>query len=183
MSKVKAVNDSFAPPPLHPNARGEIERASLANVIQWFLDYDQRVSVIKHQAVEELFRWKQEEDKRELVNLYPFDRAEDRLAVGIFQALTLHNTEAALNDWIGQLLGAIAESSKINEAISTQYNLDMTAEASAVREAAKIATQQEQVLFLTSCWRETLCTAEARMLSAGSISNSTTGRFILRTFN
>ena len=164
MSSFKATNEAFAPPPLQQGARGTIERASLADVVQWFLDYDERVAVIKHPSVEELFQWKQEEDKRVNANFYLFTQAEDRLAIGIFQALAVHNTEAALHDWISQLLGVIEESSKTNGEISAAYNLDVSADASAVREAAKLPAQQERTIFLTSCWLETLCTAEARVL-------------------
>ncbi len=164
MSSFKAANESFAPPPVQQGERGRPEQASLADVIQWFLDYDQRVSAIKHPAVEELFQWKQGEDKRITETTHLFGHAEDRLAIGIFQALAVHNTEAALHDWISQLLGAIEESSKTNEEISAAYSLDVSAEASAVSEAMKLPTGQERTIFLTSCWLETLCTAETRVL-------------------
>ena len=164
MSSFKAADESFAPPPLRRDARGGVERTSLADVIQWFLDYDQRVSVIRHFSVDELFRWKQEADERDPEAVRLFNHAEDRLAIGIFQALAVHNTEAALHDWITQLLSAIEESSKTNEEISAAYNLDASPEASAVGEAAKLPTAQERTIFLTSCWLETLCTAEARVL-------------------
>ena len=98
MSNSKATDEPFAPPLLQQGARGKIERASLAGVVQWFLDYDQRVSVVKHPSVEELFQWKQEEDKRETANFYLFGRAEDRLAIGIFQALTVSSGEI-LTEW------------------------------------------------------------------------------------
>ncbi|MBA3441548.1 MAG: hypothetical protein H0T92_16940 [Pyrinomonadaceae bacterium] len=164
MSSSKATNETLAPPPLQLDGRGMPEWASLADVVQWFLDYDRRVSAIKHPSVEELFQWKQEADKPKMKAVHLFGHAEDRLAVGIFQALAAHNTEAALHDWIKQLLCAIEESSKAKREISAAYNLETSAEAPAVRESAKISAQQERTIFLTSCWLETLCTAEARVL-------------------
>ncbi len=55
MSSFKAANESFARRLGWVCERGRPGQASLADVIQWFLDYDQRVSAIKHPAVEKLF--------------------------------------------------------------------------------------------------------------------------------
>jgi hypothetical protein len=152
-----------APPPLERDEQGEINVGSLANLLQWFLDYDGRVAVIRHPQVEEIFQWKQEESKRESEAVYLFNRAEDRLAIGIMQALAEHDTEAGLHEWIGQLLAALEDASKTNEEISEAYKLN-TKEHSAVSEAAKIPTATGRAVFLTTCWLETLCTAEVRVL-------------------
>jgi hypothetical protein len=100
------------PPSLQQNKEGQINVSQLADVIQWFLDYDQRSSVIRHPKVEELFHWKQEQSRIEGEEVYSFDHAEDRLAIGIMQALAEHPTERALHDWISQLLNALDDAAK-----------------------------------------------------------------------
>lgn len=151
------------PPPLELDEQGEIGVGSLANLLQWFLDYDPRVAVIRHPRVEEIFQWKQAESQRENESVYLFNRAEDRLAIGIMQALAEHDSEPLLHQWIGQLLAALEDSSKTNEELSEAYRLD-TKEGSAVAEAGKIPTASGRKIFLSSCWLETLCTAEIRVL-------------------
>jgi hypothetical protein len=151
------------PPPLERDPEGEINVGSLANLLQWFLDYDPRVAVVRYPQVEEIFQWKQEESRRQDESVYLFNRAEDRLAIGIMQALAEHDTERGLHEWIGQLLSALDDASKTNEEMSQAYKLD-TKENSAVAEARKIPSAQERTIFLTTCWLEALCTAEVRVL-------------------
>ncbi|GAC1403079.1 MAG: hypothetical protein NVSMB56_18040 [Pyrinomonadaceae bacterium] len=154
---------SDAPPSLQRDATGEITNGSVADVIQWFLQYDQRVSVIRYPPVEEVFQWKQTEDNLAGEDIFHFDTAEDRLAVGIFQAVMMNDTEQSLHDWIGQLLNALDEASKTNEQISSDYKLDIAA-SSPIAEANKIPTAATRDTYLTCCWLETLCTAEIRVL-------------------
>lgn len=164
MTDSREVTESTnAPPPLERDAAGEINVGSLANLLQWFLDYDPRVAVIRHPRVEEIFQWKQGESQRQDESVYLFNRAEDRLAIGIMQALAQHDTESSLHEWIGQLLAALEDASKTNEEMSQAYRLD-TKENSALSEAQKIPAAQERLVFLTTCWLETLCTAEVRVL-------------------
>jgi hypothetical protein len=155
---------SDQPPQIRRDAAGDIEGAALADVIQWFLDHDQRVAVVRHPAVEELFQWKQEESRRDNEEIYLFNRAEDRLAIGIMQALVEHDGEEELHGWISQLLNTLDEASKANEEISGAYQLETGGEASVVKEAEKIPTRRERLVYLTYCWLETLCTAEIRVL-------------------
>jgi hypothetical protein len=158
-----AAESVNAPPPLERDEQGEINVGSLANLLQWFLDYDPRVAVIRHPHVEEIFQWKQEESRRENESVYLFNRAEDRLAIGIMQALAEYDSETGLHDWISQLLAALDDASKTNEEISEAYKLN-TKDNSAVSEAEKIPTAKGRAIFLTTCWLETLCTAELRVL-------------------
>ena len=90
----------------------------LPEVIQWFLDYDQRVAVIKHPKVEELFQWKQEQSRLASEDVFNFNRAEDRLAIGIIQSVAHNPTEPQLHSWIAQLLNALNRASKSTEEIS-----------------------------------------------------------------
>jgi hypothetical protein len=151
-------------PVLRRDAGGQLDLNSVADCIQWFLDYDQRVAVIRHPKVEELFQWKQERGRSEGENVFDFNRAEDRLAIGIMQALAIYANERALHDWISQLLNALEEASKENEEIAAAYKLEMGEAVSTVREAERIPTARGRVEFLTSCWLEVLCTAEVRVL-------------------
>ena len=158
------VETSEGPPPLRFDAEGRINTSALADVIEWFLERDQRVAIMRHRAVEELFHWKQEESKRENEEVFRFDHAEDRLAVGIIQALAQNPAEAELHEWIGQLLNTLDEVAKANEEIGGAYGLETGNGASVVREAEKIPSRRERTNYLLCCWLETLCTAEIRVL-------------------
>lgn len=151
-------------PPLQRDSKGRIDVDSVPDVIQWFLDFDSRVAVIKHPRVEEVFQWKQEQSRVAGEEIFAFNRAEDRLAIGIIQALARHSTERALHSWISQLLNALETASKANESVAEEYRLDLPGAPSVVREADKIPSQRGRREFLTNCWVESLCTAEARVL-------------------
>jgi hypothetical protein len=153
-----------APPPITLDAPGKINTASLADCIQWFLEHDQRVAVIRHPTVEELFHWKQGESKNKNEDVFQFDHAEDRLAIGIIQALMQYSSERELHAWISQLLNTLDEASKVNEEIASTYKLETEGGESVVRESEKIPTRRERTGYLISCWLETLCTAEIRVL-------------------
>jgi predicted enzyme related to lactoylglutathione lyase len=165
----KAVSDngegeSHNPPPLQRDSRGHVVLDSVPDVIQWFLDYDQRVAIIKHPNVEEVFQWKQEQSRIAGEQVFDFKRAEDRLAIGIIQALAEHDNERDLHSWISQLLNALDLASKANESASSAYRLDLQAGGSIIKEAEKIPSANGRKDFLVNCWLETLCTAEARVL-------------------
>ncbi|MGH9971218.1 MAG: hypothetical protein ACREBG_25970 [Pyrinomonadaceae bacterium] len=151
-------------PPLRRDRRGRIDVDSVPDVIQWFLDYDSRVAIIKHPRVEEVFQWKQEQSRTAGEGVFKFDRAEDRLAIGIIQALAENTTERELHSWITQLLNALDAAVKANESAAEAYSLDFQAAASILSEAEKIPSQRGRKDFLINCWVEALCTAEARVL-------------------
>lgn len=151
-------------PPLLRDADGHIDVDSVPDVIQWFLDYDQRVAVIKHPRVEEIFQWKQEQSRLAGEQVFDFNRAEDRLAIGIIQAIAENPTERSLHEWIGRLLNALQSASKANESTSEAYGLNLSETDSTVKEAEKIPTQRGRREYLMNCWIETLCSAEARVL-------------------
>jgi hypothetical protein len=155
--------DSFSPP-LRRLVDGRIDVDSIPDVIQWFLDFDQQVAVIKHPRVEEVFQWKQNEDKSSGGKTFIFERAEDRLAIGIIQALAENSTEHQLHAWISQLLNALQEAAKATETTSDSYQLDLRQATSIVAESKKIPTERGRRDFLVNCWIETLCTSEARVL-------------------
>ena len=143
---------------------GAVDYDSIPEVIQWFLDYDQRVAIIKHPKVEELFQWKQEQSRQAGEDVFNFNRAEDRLAIGIIQSVAHNPTEPKLHAWIAQLLNALDRASKSTEQLSSEYQLDMTSVASIVGESQKIPAAITRDNFLIDCWLETLCTAEVRVL-------------------
>jgi len=151
-------------PPLQRDAYGQVDVDSVPDVIEWFLNYDQRVAVIRHPSVEEVFQWKQQHAQSQGEEIFQFNHSEDRLAIGIIQALADNSTERSLHDWIGQLLGALDAASKTNETTADAYKLDLKSGGSIVKEAEKIPFQRGRNEFLLNCWIESLCTAEARVL-------------------
>ena len=151
-------------PPLQRDAHGQVDVDSIPDVIEWFLNYDQRVAIIRHPSVEEVFQWKQQHAQSHGEEIFQFARAEDRLAIGIIQALADNSTERGLHEWIGQLLSALDTASKANETTADAYKLDLQSGGSIVNEAEKIPFQRGRNEFLLNCWIETLCTAEARVL-------------------
>jgi hypothetical protein len=157
-------NGSSGPPSLQQNEKGEINVSQLADVIQWFLDYDQRSAIIRHPKVEELFHWKQEQARKLGEEVFDFDHAEDRLAIGVMQALAEHSSERALHDWISQLLNALDDAAKTNEEMANSYKLQTDEALSTVKESEKIPTASGRKIYLTCCWLEALCTAELRIM-------------------
>ena len=157
-------NGSAGPPALVRDEQGDINTSSLADVIEWFLTYDQRAAVIRHPKVEEIFHWKQQDQKREGEEVYQFAHAEDRLAIGIMQALAEHESEPELHAWISQLLNALDDAAKTNEEMAEAYNLKTDEVESTVKEAEKIPTAKGRKIYLTCCWIEVLCTAEVRIM-------------------
>jgi hypothetical protein len=160
----ESFETAVAVPVLLRDQFGAVDYDSIPDVIQWFLDHDQRVAVVKHPKVEELFQWKQEQSRVAGEDVFNFNRAEDRLAIGIIQSVAHNPTERALHDWIGQLLNALNQASKATEQTSSDYGLDLSASASIVQESQKIPAAKSRQNFLIDCWLETLCTAEIRVL-------------------
>lgn len=151
-----------APPAIRRDPSGAPEQNAVLDTIEWFITRDPRVGVIRHPHVEELFRWKQTQTADETAS-FTFDSAEDRLAIGIHQALVVHATEQELHAWIAGLLTALEEARGIVEGMTEQRSLDASPETSALARAAALP-EAERDLFLTACWLEVLCTAEARVL-------------------
>ena len=151
-------------PPLQRDAAGNVDVDSVPDVIEWFLNNDQRVAVIKHPSVEEVFHWKQQQSQSQGEEVFIFNHAEDRLAIGIIQALADNATERDLHAWISQLLMALDAASKANESTAEAYQLDLRSGGSIVKQSEKIPFQRGRSEFLLNCWIETLCTAEARVL-------------------
>jgi hypothetical protein len=152
------------PPKLRLDPHGKADLGSLADVFEWFLNFDERTARIRHPLTEELFQWKQQDDKVNGVAIYPFENAEARLAVGAFQALAENETEEKLQTWIASLLEAIQDSHKTKTDIAEAYGLDADLDASAIQKSQLLTTNAEKRIYLTSCWLETLCTAEVRFL-------------------
>jgi hypothetical protein len=164
MSTNPADSGETSLPPLRRDSFGRVDVDSVPDVIQWFLDFDQRVAIVKHPRVEEVFQWKQEQSRSAGEDVFMFNRAEDRLAIGIIQALADNPNEAALHSWISRLLNALESASQATESATEAYALDLSGAASTVKEAGKIPSQRGRAEFLMNCWVETLCTAEVRVL-------------------
>lgn len=164
MRMSKDDEEANRPPNLRPNSSGGIDDNSLADVIEWFLNHDERTARIRHPYTEELFQWKQHDDVETGVAIYPFENAEARFAVGIFQALKENNSEPLLGLWLSDLLSALQEARETKTELTEAYKLDENPTALALEKAEKLTTNAERRLYLTSCWLEQLCTAEARVL-------------------
>ena len=162
--RAEAGGDAPNAPVLLRDEYGGVDYDSLPDVIQWFLDYDQRVAVIKHAKVEELFQWKQEQSRLAGEDVFSFNRAEDRLAIGVLQSVAHNPTERELHAWIAQLLNALDTATKATEDVSAAFKLDIAAAGSVVGESQKIPAATTRADFLINCWLETLCTAELRIL-------------------
>lgn len=150
-------------PVLLRDSAGRIDYDSIPDAIQWFLDYDERVALIKHPKIEELFHWKQQQSRDAGEDVFNFNRAEDRLAIGIIQSIAHNPTELALHGWLAQLLNALNSASKATEDLAKSYTLEMDS-PSVINEAGKIPSASVRQDFLINCWLETLCTAEIRVL-------------------
>lgn len=151
-------------PPLLRDAGGNVDVDSVPDVIEWFLNNDQRVAVVRHPSVEEVFQWKQKQSQLQREEVFIFNRAEDRLAIGIIQALADNASERDLHAWLSQLLMALDTAAKANESTAEAYQLDLRSGGSIVKQSEKIPFQRGRSEFLFNCWIETLCTAEARVL-------------------
>jgi hypothetical protein len=156
--------DVLQPPKLVRATDGSIENNSLADLIEWFLVYDERTSRIRHPMIDELFNWKQQDDEANGVGTYPFENAEARFAIGVFQALAENNSEPLLNLWLSDVLNALQEAKNTREEISTANKLEDHAGESHFEKADRLTTNAERRMYLASCWLETLLTAEARVL-------------------
>jgi len=156
------VNDQ--PPKLRRTQEGSADIGSLADILEWFLNFDERTARMRHPAVEELFQWKQQDDKMNGIATYPFENAEARFAVGAFQALAENNNEPKLNAWITDVLNALADARQTRTGLTETYDLDVVPDLFAVAKADKLTTAVEKRIYLTSSWIENLCTAEARFL-------------------
>ena len=155
---------SGEPPKLRITAGGTPDIGSIADLLEWFLNYDERTARMRHPAVEELFQWKQQDDRTFGVTTYPFDNAEARFAVGAFQALAENDTEAKLNAWITDVLNALSDARQTRTEIAESYDLDAQPDLYYLAKADKLTNNAEKRIYLTSAWIETLCTAEARVL-------------------
>ena len=155
-------NQTNLPPKLQKTADGDINTNSLADLLEWFLSFDAKVGIVRHPHVEEVFQWKQTDDASNGIEPYPFENAESRFAIGVFQALGENDSENNLNRWLSDVVQALSEAKQTSEDIAKSYNLEQ--ENSSVEEANKIPSNTERRLYLTSCWLEALCTAEARFL-------------------
>jgi hypothetical protein len=153
-----------SPPALAKTSAGKIDRSSLADVIEWFLNYDERTARMRHPQVEELFKWKQADDSANGIVTYPFENAEARFAVGIVQALEQNDSEPLLKLWISDVLGALNDARQLKSELTEAYGLDRVPIETAIAKSEKLTTNVERRAYLTGCWHDALFTAEARVL-------------------
>ena len=160
MAKAKEIE----PPKLRRTETGEVDVGSLADLLEWFLTYDERSARMRHANTDELFQWKQKDDEANGIGVYPFENAEARFAVGAIQALGENNSEPLLKLWITDVLEALGRARETKTELTAAYDLDSDAELYSLKKAEKLTTNTEKRLYLSCCWLEALCTAEARFL-------------------
>ena len=160
----EASQQMAEPPKLRRAADGTLDNNTVADLLEWFLNFDERTARMRHPMVEELFQWKQQDDAANGIGVYPFENAEARFAIGSIQALAENNSEPLLKLWISDVLNALQEAKQTKAEISEANNLDAEAEMSPIKKAEKLTTNAEKRFYLSSCWLEALCTAEARFL-------------------
>ena len=143
------------PPKLQKTASGDINTNSLADLLEWFLNYDQRVALVRNPQVEELFQWKQADDAENGVETYPFENAESRFAIGVFQALGENDSAEKLHLWIADVLQALGEAKQTNEEIAKNYDLEK--EKSHIEQAAEnFVENRKTFVFIELLARSTL---------------------------
>lgn len=155
---------SYQPPDLQVNAGGEINLESLANIVEWFLNYDERVAAMRHPSVDAIYQWRQQDANTNGEEMQPFPRAEDRFAVGIFSALAENTTEESLKEWMTDVLNALQESKQFGAQIAGDYKFAPESGATPIEEANLLPTNDEKRMYLSARWLEILCTAELRVL-------------------
>ena len=160
----EATSQQTLPPKLSSGTDGTLDTSSLADVLEWFLNFDERVARMRHPQVEELFQWKQSDDEKMGVSVYPFDNAEARFAIGVAQAIRENDKEPLLGLWISDVLNALQQAHETKQELTDAYKLDKEPLESAIQKAAKLTTEAERRMYLTSCWFDALFTAEARVL-------------------
>jgi len=152
------------PPKLSLAPNGKLDPNSIADVIEWFLNFDERVARLRLSQVDELFKWKQSDDEESGVPTYPFENAEARFAIGVVQALEENDQEPLLGLWISDVLNALQQARDTMHELTEAYKLDAKPLESAIEKAGKLTTAVEKRMYLTSCWFDALFTAEARVL-------------------
>ena len=160
----EAASSQTQPPRLVPVANGKLDPNSVADVVEWFLNFDERVARIRLPQVNELFQWKQADDTEQGVAVYPFENAEARFAIGVVQALEQNDNEPLLGLWISDVLAALQQARDTTHELTEAYKLDAKPLESAIERSAKLTTTVERRMYLTSCWFDALFTAEARVL-------------------
>ena len=143
---------------------GGVEPSSIADVVEWFLNYDERVARMRHRMIEELFQWKQKDDLANGVTSYPFENADARFAIGVYQAIEHNDSEPKLKLWITEVLNALHEARESKQQITDANKLDAKPELSPLEKSNLLTTNTERRFYLSTCWIEALCTAEARVL-------------------
>lgn len=165
MSESQNLNEiNNEPPPLRPTPEGKPDPLAVADIVEWFLKFDERTARIRHPHNNELFLWKQAEDQANGISVYPFENAEARFAVGVVQAVVHNDSEPLLDLWLNDVVAALSEARRSREEITEANALDKQSDLSPLQRAELLTTNAEKRLYLNSCWLEALCTAEARVL-------------------
>ncbi len=92
----EAKSQENEPPKLRRTESGEVDTNSLADLLEWFLMYDERTARMRHANTRRAVSMESKYDEQQGIVTYPFENAEARFAVGTFQALAENNTGTAV---------------------------------------------------------------------------------------
>src|SRR4026207_2283136 len=122
---------NVAPPAPPRTAEGALPRLAPARVFALFINCDERTARIRLPYTEQLFQCKQTNDAADGTATYPFENAEARLAIGVFQAVEENYSEPLLGQWLSDVLAALHEARNAKAEISEAYRLDEAREENA----------------------------------------------------
>ena len=120
---------------------------------------------------DELFQWKQADDEANGIGTYPFENAEARFAIGVFRRGDEQFRAAAADVDLG-CTGSFERIARDPDGNRPFVQDGRDLGKLGARKGRKANQPGGKRLYLTSCWLETLCTAEARVLG-GSTRKST----------
>ena len=152
------------PPQLQKDQNGEIIIESLAQIVEWFLTFDERVAALRFPQVDQIYQWRQQDANANGDEMQPFPRAEDRFAVGIFAALAENSDETSLRQFMADTLESLQDAKQLAAEIAEANKFALKENVSPLDEANLLETNDEKRLYLSARWLEILCTAELRVL-------------------
>ena len=155
--------DQLSHPPLLRDPSGHVDVDSVPDVIQWFLDYDSRVAIIKHPRLKRSFNGSRNKADRTTKKYSCLAGLRIVWQLGLSRLWARTPRNAAFTPGLGSCSMRSTRPQRLTKPFlrPMAWTSQLT---SIVTEATKIPTQRGRNDFLVNCWVETLCTAEARVL-------------------
>ena len=132
----KATKQQDQPPKLRKTADGDIDINSLADLLEWFLNYDARVALVRHPHVEEFFNGSSRAMRQTVWRFTRLKMPKPDLPSVFFRRSVKTILKTELNHWISEVLQTFGEVKQTNEDIAAAYNLEQ--DQSHIEQAEKI---------------------------------------------